>query len=526
MINALFESASRNVITITAQQNRVIFESAELLSELNDNALTIVLAESDLSPSDAARIFKAAVSLRSEKGLVTKAKDAYVISAEKIGAISVSVKSKLSSLIAASEPATTKLINMIRSGGPTATNAIDMIDSKIDAQVLTTKASARLLPRSFNRVLREINDIEKIAKGAPQYGAFAVASLASATEMMQRNIAVPSIVLYLSTVAEVMKGKKLSSALRTTINDLGPAETASVNEADIDYYVDESRIRELSGVPVNEKFGLGDKTPLDYDELLTAWSRKGRPTAIGEIKAILVNAGMSNREISKAFKSADVDDEAGTDFKVTRFAAAIKKVDLTAYVVDYLESMHPKEIKESVQLDEAEISDADIKKVLLRVSRASNSTDLSQNKSVRRYLKKWYNEFAIITDPAQKQLVAGEAVSYLHDRQSYAEYNDAVNTVTKAIRNSDLDDKVKKDLLADISNRRLYKPRETVVPDMAVPSNKKPRAQIRSKDGEKTRVRPTNAVESMTLEDLQKLFEDAIVRDMEYRYGRTRREAL
>lgn len=522
MINSLFESASRNVLTITEQQNKIIVESAEVLSELTDTELNIVLSESNLSPSDASRIFKAAVSLRSEKGLVTKAKDAYVMSADKIGAISTRVKSKLSSLIAASEPATSKLVNLIKSGGPTATQAIDIIDSKIDAQVLTTKAAARKLPRSFDRVVREINDIEKIAKGAPQYGAFAVASLSSATEMMQRNIAVPSIILYLSTVAEVLKGKKLSSALQTTIKDLGPAETTSVNEAD--YQVDESRMRELAGMPVNEKFGFGDKTPLDYDELLTAWNRKGRPTGVDEIKSILANAGMSKREINKAFKGADVNDEEGSDFKVTRFAGALKKVDLDTYIIDYLERMHPKEIKESVQLDEAEISDADIKKVLLRVARVANAVDPSQKKSVRGYLKKWTNEFAKLTDLAQKQKVAGEAVNYLYDRQSYDEYEDAVNAVTKTIRNSDMDEKAKKDLLADITNRRLYKPREIVVPGEEDKATAKPRAQIRQTPGEKPRVRP--AVESMTLEDLQKLFEDAIIRNMEYRYGRTRREAL
>jgi hypothetical protein len=522
MINALFESASRDVLTITEHQNKIIVESAKLLSELNDNELTIVLAESNLSPSDATRIFKAAVSLRSEKGLVSKAKDAYVNSAEKIGAISIRVKSKLSSLITASEPATTKLINLIKAGGPNATKAIDMIDSKVDAQVLTTKAAARNLPRSFNRVVQEINDIEKVAKGAPQYGAFAVASLASATEMMQRNIAVPSIILYLSTVAEVMKGKKLSSALQTTINSLGPAETASVNEAEIDYTSDESRMHELAGMPVNEKFGFGDKSPLSYDELLTAWNSKGRPTATDEIKAVLANAGMSKREINKAFKAAAVNDQEGSDFKVIRFADALKKVDLSTYIIDYLESMHPREIKESVQLDEAEISDADIKKVLLRVARVANAVDPSQKKSVRGYLKKWSNEFVGLTDMAQKQTVAGEAVNYLYDRQSYNEYNDAVNAVTKIIRNSDMDDKVKKDLLADISNRRLYKPREIVVPVSKV----KPRAQVRSKAGEKPRVRPINAVESMTLEDLQQVFEDAIVQNMKYCYGRTKRAAL
>jgi len=540
VIDKLFESVSRNAVTITAQQNRVISESATLLSELPDKAIRLVLAEADLSPSDATRIFKTAVAMRSEKGLVTKAKDAYVGSADKIAKISTQIKGKLTSLVKAAEPSTTKLINIIKQGGPTATRTIEMIDSKIEAQVLKTREQARRLPRSYTRISEEIGEIEKVAKGAPQYGAFAVASLASATDMMKRNIAVPSIILYLSTVSEVMKGKKLSSALEKSVKDLGPADTASVNESDLDSNFELDRMRELAGADnVNEKFGFGDKPELSYDELLTTWNKRGRPTDIDEIKKILSSAGLSNREINKAFGKADVDSGEGSNPKVTRFANAIKGINLTAHVVDYLETMYPKEISESVQLEEAVISDSQIKQVLLRVSRVTNASDGSQAKAVRQYMTRWTREFAK-TDDAER--VAGEAVNYLHDRQEYEEYSDLVNAVTKVIRNSSkLDSTVKKNMLNDIAGKKLYKTRQTVRPEQEKEPGKKqrvriknppeaakekPRARVSTQPGEKTRVRPSRTIESITLEQLQKVFEDAIIRSTKLRYGRTRHETL
>jgi hypothetical protein len=229
-----------------------------------------------------------------------------------------------------------------------------------------------------------------------------------------------------------------------------------------------------------------------------------------------------------------VSDTEGSDLKVTKFANAVKKVDMQTYIIDYLEDAFPKDISESVQLEEAAVSDGEIKKVLLQISRVYGATNGEQKRSVRQYLKRWTNEFAKVTDPAQKQKLAGEAVNYLFDRQSYDEYQDAVNAVTKVIRNSDLDEKVKRDLMSDIANRKIYRPRETVgaspkeKPRVKVPNTEptstKSRAQVRQTPGEKPRVRP--AVESMSLAELQKVFEDAIIRNTQYRYGRTRREAL
>lgn len=523
MINNLFESAAKESVSLTEQQNRVITESARMLSELSDNQIKSILREADLSPSDAARIFKTAVSVRQEKGIVSKAKDAYVNSAEKIGKISKQVRNKLDSLIKASEPATDKLISLIKNGGKEASEAIDVIDSKVEAQVLKTKNVARnYLTSSYNKVIDEINSIEKAAKGSPQYGAFAVASLSSAENMMRRQVTTPSIILYLTTVSEILKGKKLSSALQQSMSDIGPAGTASVNESDFEEI---NRVRELAGLdPVNEKFGFGKEKPeLSYDELLTTWNRKGRPTDIDEIRKILSDAGMSRREIGKVFAKADVDSAEGSDLKVTRFADALKKINLGDYIIDYLENMHEKDISESVKIDEAEVSDSQIKKVLLQVSRIAGASDKSQEKSVKRYLTKWTREFNNAPDE-DKVSIAGEAVNYLHDRQSYEEYNDAVNTVTKVIRNSDLPQKDKKDLLSNIANRKLYKPRQRVEPEQQ--TKEKPRARVKPGENGKTRVRPANKVESMTLDDLQKVFETAIMRNMEKRYGRKRRETL
>ena len=109
MINSLFESAQSNQVVLSAEQNRAILETATTLSTLSNDEMKQLLAEADLSPSDAARIFKTAVAMRSEKGLATKAKDAYVNSAEKIGNISKQIKSKLSKLVQASEPTTRRL---------------------------------------------------------------------------------------------------------------------------------------------------------------------------------------------------------------------------------------------------------------------------------------------------------------------------------------------------------------------------------------------------------------------------------
>lgn len=524
MINNLFESAEKCSVSLTSSQNQIITECINTLSELDDNNIKHVLREAGLSPSDAVRIFKTAVAMRSEKGLVTKAKDAYVNSAEKIGKISKQVRSKLSDLVAASEPTTQKIINAIKQGGPKATQTIDIIDTKLDAQVLKAKNSARgYLTKSYSAVAKEIDEIEKIAKRSPQYGAFAVASLSSAEKMIRSQITDPSILLYLSTVSEVMKGKKLSSALEKAMGDIGPAGTASVKESDFE---DIGRIRELAGLDtVNEKFGFGKKPELDYDELLVAWDRKGRPTDVDEIKKILASAGLSNREINKAFKKADVDDGEGSDFAVTRFSDAIKKADLSQYIIDYLEDMHPKDISESVQIDEAEVSDAQIKKVLLQVSRVYGAKDPSQTNAVKRYLKKFSNEFTAESDMDAKERIAGEAVNFLHDRQSYEEYEDAALAVTKLIRNSDLESNVKKNILDAIANKKIYKRRQTVKPEAA--PKEKPRARVSSQGSGKPRVQMQNKkVESMTLTDLQKLFEDVIIRNMEFRYGRRKRETL
>ena len=524
MINSLFESAQSNQVVLSAEQNRAILETATTLSTLSNDEMKQLLAEADLSPSDAARIFKTAVAMRSEKGLATKAKDAYVNSAEKIGNISKQIKSKLSKLVQASEPTTRKLIDLIQQGGSIASETIDIIDSKLDSQLLKTRNAARQLPRSYAPVSAEISEIEKVAKGSPQYGAFAVSSLASAENMMKRNVSVPAIILYLTTVSEVMKGKKLSTALQQSIKDMGPADTASVNESDFDDEFDMQRMRQLAGVEnVNEKFGFGDKPELDYDELLTAWNRKGRPTDTDEIKSILSNAGLSKREISKAFKKADVDPEEGSNEQVTRVANALKKADLASYVIDYLEDMYPKEISESAQLAEAVIADSEIKKALLRVSRVYGTKDQSQTKSVKKYLQRWSREFNS-ADAESKESIAAEMVNYLSDRKSYDEYQDAVSAVSKIIRNSDLDEKVKKNILDTISAGKLYKQRKTVRQEKPA---EKPRAQVTGTSGSKPKVRvKSKNVESMTLEELQKLFEDAIVRDMKTRYGRIKREAL
>lgn len=527
MINSLFESAQSNQVLLSAEQNRAILESAKTLAALDNNQIKQILSEADLSPSDATRIFKTAVAMRSEKGLATKAKDAYVNSAEKIDNISKQIKSKLSKLVQASEPTTRKLIDLIKQGGPKAAETIDIIDSKLDAQIMKTRNAARMLPRSYTPISAEIAAIEKVAKSSPQYGAFAVSSLASAENMMKRNVSVPAIVLYLTTVSEVMKGKKLSTALQQSLKDMGPAETASVKESDFNNEFDMQRMKQLAGVEnVNEKFGFGDKPELNYDELLTTWNRKGRPTDTDEIKAILVAAGLSNREVSKVFKRADVDPEEGSDEQVTRVANALKKAELASYVIDYLEDMYPKEISESAQLAEAVIADSEIKKALLRVSRVYGAKDQSQTKSVKKYIQRWTREFNA-ADADAKEPIAAEMVNYLSDRQSYNEYQDAVNAVTKVIRNSDLDEKVKKNVLDTISAGKLYKQRKTVRATADVKPAEKPTARVTGSSNGKPKVRlKSKKVESMTLDELQKLFEDAIVRDMKTRYGRIKREAL
>ena len=516
MIDNLFESTIKEgrSAQITASENRVIHECAKTLSTLSDSDLSRVLAEADLSPSDAAKVFKAASSVRDEPGLTAKAKDAYVNSAEKISKISTQVKSKLSSLISASEPATSKLINLIKQGGKTANQTIDQIDSKVEAQALQTKDAAKGMPNSYNRITKEIDNIEKIAKGSPQYGAFAVASLSSAANMMKRNASVSSIILYLATVSDVLKGKKLSSALQSSIDEIGASGTASVQEDDLNEDDEMHRIRELAGINST----LKEESTVTYDELLSTWNKKGRPTDIDEINLILSNAGLSKREISKAFRSAGIDTGEGSDFKVTRFATALKNIGLGSQVSEYLKDMFSKEITESVNLSEAEISDAQIKKVLLRVAKAQPPETESNEKAVKQYLKKWNKEFLQSATTDEQQQLAGEVVNYLHDRQEYPEYQDAVSTVTKIIRNSDLPDKTKRDVLSDIENRRVYKPRQK-----AETQKEKPRVKVTPNSSEKPRVRPKSTVESLTLDDLQQLFEDAILRNMEHQYGRRKR---
>ena len=90
--------------------------------------------------------------------------------------------------------------------------------------------------------------------------------------------------------------------------------------------------------------------------------------------------------------------------------------------------------------------------------------------------------------------------------------------MTKIIRNSDLPDKTKRDVLSDIENRRVYKPRQK-----AETQKEKPRVKVTPNSSEKPRVRPKSTVESLTLDDLQQLFEDAILRNMEHQYGRRKR---
>jgi len=521
VITNLLESARLQRAYITADENKALTESFVVLSQLPDEQLQQVLAEADLTASDAARIFKAAVAMRQEKGFVAKAKDAYVNSADKISGISKQVKRKISALIQKSESTTAKIAELINQGGAKANETIDIIDSKVDAQVLKTRSAAQRLPGSYVPISAEITEIQKIAKGSPQYSAFAVSSLASAENMMQRNVSLPSIVLYLSTVSEVMKGKKLSASLEKALSDIGATGTASVSESDFNESEEIGRVRELAGLRVDEKFGLGKKPELDYEELLSTWNKRGRPTDIDEIKRILTTAGLSNREISRAFKKADVDTGEGSDFKIAKLSGALKKADLASYVIDYLEDMHPKDISESVSVNEAKINDSQIKKVLLQISRVYSSSDQSQSKAVRRYLKKFTAQFSNANDPEDKERIAGEAVNYLHDRQNYDEYNDAVNAVTKYIRNSDLENDVKQNILSAISNKTTYKARRTVKQE---PVKAKPRARVTPSADGKPRVRP--AVESLTLSELQELFEDAIVRDMKSRYGRIKREAL
>lgn len=187
MITNLLESARLQRAYITADENKALTESFATLAQLPDEQLQQVLSEADLSASDAARIFKAAVAMRQEKGFVAKAKDAYVNSADKISSISKQVKRKISALIQKSETTTAKIAELIKQGGAKANETIDIIDSKVDAQVLKTRSAAQKLPGSYVPISAEITEIQKIAKGSPQYGAFAVSSLASAENMIDRK---------------------------------------------------------------------------------------------------------------------------------------------------------------------------------------------------------------------------------------------------------------------------------------------------------------------------------------------------
>ena len=207
---------------------------------------------------------------------------------------------------------------------------------------------------------------------------------------------------------------------------------------------------------------------VSQEELLQAWKEDGYPTDLDELIQTLKPVGIGKREVKKMLKKMGIDREVGSDKKVTALANAIKSAKLDYHVLKYIEKQHPK-LKESVLL-EKQLSDASIRELFTQISDARKGMPASDN--ARTYMKDWASEFESQSDSGTKVELIRELVNFLADRKGQTDAEELKGTATQVIRKSNLPKEVIASALNNIkSGSSFTKPSVRTEPNTSEPES-------------------------------------------------------
>jgi hypothetical protein len=296
-----------------------------------------VIKESELSTGDINKVFKVAVAKRGEgKGALSKIKDVKDVTTK-----------GLTSLKNTSEKLATNIKKMVDSGKITAEQA----KSALEKYLLST------LEDSFGDGV-----------------------------VNQRELGES---IYTSILISVTS-RMLNEGISTVVGEHFVSTSKVIVESPLDGVMD--RVK-TAGKSLGKKTRILDRGKADISDLQNAWIAAGKPTDSDEIEDILKQAGFTSGEINRAFKSAGVDRSNDYDENIVSLGRIVKDLELTPFVLKYLERFG---IKESVSLNEKVIADRDIRAMFVKLltKNQPNYPDdhASSTSSIQQYVNKWEKE--------------------------------------------------------------------------------------------------------------------------------------